>query len=312
MIKIIADTRIIAKSNERKVVSKKLLLLSILFLSFNVFPQTTSFSKKPLSKSLNKNYESQITVYLTEAKWNELFPNRYGKGELNQVKNGKDFYSFKSFLKAAQYFPGFISGNEVSQKRELAAFLANIAQETSGGWDEAPGGYFKWGLYFLKETSITKNDYADYSKKNYPPVKGKSYYGRGPKQLSWNYNYGQFSEAWFGTKDSLLRHPEWLEQNAVLSFASAIWFWMTPQFPKPSCHEIMTGKWKPTDADLQKGRKPGFGATVNVINGGVECGIGKDLDKTVYRYRYYLYFCKYFQVSPGENIECTNQTPFGQ
>ena len=33
----------------------------------------------------------------------------------------------------------------------MSAFLANIAQETSGGWSNAPEGYFKWGLYFLEE-----------------------------------------------------------------------------------------------------------------------------------------------------------------
>jgi len=158
----------------------------------------------------------------------------------------------------------------------------------------------------------TKNRYADYTKQKYLPVPGKSYMGRGPKQLSWNYNYGQFSEAWYGTKDSLLLYPERLAQDPVLSFASAIWFWMTPQFPKPSCHDIMTGNWSPTPKDIQKGRLPGFGATVNVINGGVECGNGTELDKTGNRYRYYQYFCHYFQVSPGENISCDNQKPFGQ
>jgi hypothetical protein len=38
-------------------------------------------------------------------------------------------------------------------RRELAAFLANIAQETSGGWNDAPGGYYKWGLYFIEENN---------------------------------------------------------------------------------------------------------------------------------------------------------------
>lgn len=46
----------------------------------------------------------------------------------------------------------------------------------------------------------------------------------------------------------------------------------------------------PTADDIQKGRLPGFGATVNVINGGVECGTGADSSKTKYRYQYYQYF----------------------
>lgn len=292
---------------------KYLLSLFILFSLFNGHCQSNLPVKEPLGLSRNRPAKTNLTRYLNESKWNDLFPNRFGHGKNSLKTRIPDFYSFQAFVEAARYFPEFLTGNTVTQKRELAAFLANIAQETSGGWAEAPGGYFKWGLYFIKEQEdSTKNLYADYSKKNYPPVEGKSYMGRGPKQLSWNYNYGQFSEAWFGSKDSLLLHPEWLAHKPVLSFASAIWFWMATQFPKPSCHDIMVGNWKPTPNDILKGRVPGFGATVNVINGGVECGTGTALEKTAYRYRYYQYFCQYFQVSPGENINCDNQKPFGQ
>jgi hypothetical protein len=288
-------------------------LALILTFSINVYLQSANPTKQPLLRALNCHTKTSLTSYLNEVKWNELFPNRHGFKLQKGKKNATDFYSFKAFVTAAKIFPEFLTGDVNIQKRELAAFLANIAQETSGGWAEAPGGYFKWGLYFVEEKQDgIKNNYTDFSKKNYLPISGISYYGRGPKQLSWNYNYGQFSEAWFGTKDSLLLHPEWLAQDPVLSFASAIWFWMTPQFPKPSCHDIMSGKWKPNANDIEKGRISGFGATVNVINGGVECGNGINLDKTTYRYQYYTYFCKYFHVSPGENISCSNQIPFGQ
>jgi hypothetical protein len=157
-----------------------------------------------------------------EKKWNELFPELYGIGLKDSINNNPDFYSFKSFVAAAKLFPVFLSdGNESTQKKELAAFLANIAQETSGGWPTAPGGYFKWGLYFLEEKgSGHLNTYNDTSNKNYSGVSGKYYYGRGPKQLSWNYNYGQFSETWYGNKDTLLLHPELLSKDPVLSFAS--------------------------------------------------------------------------------------------
>jgi len=289
------------------------IIVLVFIFSLNGFSQTKVGTKIPLKISDHRHGRTALTQYLTEAKWNVLFPNRHGRIAKAGTKKSGDFYSFKSFVAAARYFPEFITGDVVTQKRELAAFLANIAQETSGGWNEAPGGYFKWGLYFVEEMEDnTRNKYADSTKKNYPPVAGKSYMGRGPKQISWNYNYGQFSEAWYGSKDTLLIHPERLAQDPVLSFASAIWFWMTPQFPKPSCHDIMSGAWKPTANDLQKGRIPGFGATVNVINGGVECGNGIEMAKTGNRYRYYQYFCHYFQVSPGENVSCDNQKPFGQ
>jgi len=290
-------------------------LFFIIFLSISIqgYSQSVFPIKEPIRFSHHQPGKTALNHLLTEAKWNELFPNRYGRGERSLKTKVADFYSFKSFLAAVRFFPDFLSGNEGTQKRELAAFLANVAQETSGGWAEAPGGYFKWGLYYLEEMEdSTKNKYADYTKINYMPVPGKSYCGRGPKQLSWNYNYGQFSEAWYGTKDSLLLHPERLAHDPVLSFASAIWFWMTPQFPKPSCHDIMTGNWKPTSNDLINGRVPGFGATVNVINGGIECGTSHELEKTTFRYKYYQFFCNYFRVSPGENINCSSQKPFGQ
>jgi basic endochitinase B len=289
---------------------KKLIIIFILSIAINGFSQFVEPINKALCLSVHKKGKTALTQHLNEKKWNELFPNRHG---FSKKKPSSDFYTFKALVTAAKVFPDFLKGDAITQKRELAAFLANIAQETSGGWNDAPGGYFKWGLYFVEEKQDgSKNAYADFTKNNYPPVKGKFYFGRGPKQLSWNYNYGQFSEAWYGSKDTLLQHPERLAQDAVLSFASAIWFWMTPQFPKPACHDIMTGSWKPNTNDLQKGRLPGFGATVNVINGGIECGTGKDMEKTAYRYKYYLYFCKYFNVSPGENINCSNQKPFGQ
>ena len=257
---------------------------------------------------------SNLPKYLDEEKWNELFPRRYGIGLKDSVNHIADFYSFKTFLSVAKVFPDFLSeGNQTDQKRELAAFLANIAQETSGGWDAAPGGYFQWGLYFLEEGMPGRlGNYADTTKKKYPPVADKYYFGRGPKQLSWNYNYGQFSEAWYGNKDTLLLHPELLSKDPIASFASALWFWMTPQYPKPSCHDIIIGKWTPTAKDVQQGRVPGFGSTVNVINGGIECGKGDDLKQTKYRYLYYKYFCSFFKISPGDNISCSNQEPFGK
>lgn len=261
--------------------------------------------------------KSCVMRYLNERQWNELFPNRYGVSTYKDPKRAPatagDFYSFKAFCEAAKHFPAFLNeGKQADRKRELAAFLANAAQETSGGWDEAPGGYFKWGFYFVEEQDWSKghNVYADTTKKNWLPVPGVSYHGRGPKQLSWNYNYGQFSQAYFGDKDSLLRHPELLATDPVVSFASAIWFWITAQPPKPSCHDIMIQKWIPAARDSAAGRYPGFGTTVNVINGGVECGLADPKKKTLNRYAYYLYFCKYFKVDPGENVDCNGQKPF--
>jgi len=300
-------------ANLRLMIKNRVAILSCILLgSIAGFCQAKD---QPLKDHLHHTGKSPVTQYLDKKTWNELFPHRNGVGDNKAGNKGIDFYSFQSLVSAAGAFPLFLNeGDDTARRRELAAFLANIAQETSGGWASAPGGYFKWGLYFNEEQfpAGTHNNYADTAKKNYPPVAGKSYHGRGPKQLSWNYNYGQFSEAWYGSKDSLLQHPERLVKDPVLSFASAIWFWMATQPPKPSCHDIMVGKWRPLEADIQKGRLPGFGATVNVINGGVECGTGTTAEKTGYRYAYYQFFCRVLHVFPGQNTSCSNEVPFGR
>jgi hypothetical protein len=87
---------------------------------------------------------------------------------------------------------------------------------------------------------------------------------------------------------------------------------MTPQYSKPSCHDIMGGKWIPTKNEIQKGRMPGFGATVNVIMGGVECGNRVEQERTLSRDKYFQFFCNYFRVPPSENIRCKTQKPFDQ
>ncbi len=56
----------------------------------------------------------------------------------------------------------------------------------------------------------------------------KMYYGRGPMQLSWDYNYKSFSQYYF-KDDRLLNNPALVDKDAVICWASAIWFWMTPQ-----------------------------------------------------------------------------------
>lgn len=264
------------------------------------------------------NKETHLTKFLNKKKWAKLFPNRFHISPLADADfkgiPKKEFYSFAAFESAAKLFPLFLGeGSDSTQKRELAAFLANMAHETNGGSDEVPGGMNYWGLYYVQEKGFPNKrfDYADSNNKRWLPVSGKSYHGRGPLQLSWNYNYGQFSEAYFGNKQVLLDHPEMLIQDPVLCFASAIWFWVRDQYPKPSCHSIMVGNWVPNAKDINANRLPGFGAVVNVINGGLECGVNHS-ENTRYRYGLYQFFCDFLQINIGENAECSTQKPFGQ
>ena len=211
-------------------------------------------------------------------------------------------------------------GDINTRKRELLAFLANISQETTGGWPTAPGGQFAWGLYFREEQGYEGTTNIGYRVDHaiYPPAPGKSYHGRGPIQLSYNYNYGQASEFLFGDKNILLANPEKVIQEGVIAFETGIWFWMTPQYPKPSCHDVMIpGKWTPTPAEAAGGLKAGFGTTVNIINGGVECGGATENNKVLSRIGHFQRYTGIKQVSMElnggnntANLGCANMKRF--
>ncbi|MDO3642772.1 chitinase [Mucilaginibacter sp. L3T2-6] len=185
-----------------------------------------------------------------------------------------------------------------TNKRELAAFFANIAHETRHG----ENGQYNDGLMFIHENNtslpyVTEND-------AYPAVPGKKYYGRGPLQLSYNGNYGYASDCIFGDKKILLENPEKVENDAVTAFKTAIYFWMTPQTAKPSAHDVMIGKWQPTAADKAANRLPGFGMTINIINGEVECNKGENIFSMNDRIGFYQHFLKAFGIT-DDNCACS-------
>ncbi|MNW07466.1 Chitinase class I [compost metagenome] len=68
----------------------------------------------------------------------------------------------------------------------------------------------------------------------------------------------------------LLNDPDRIAVEGRLGFTTAILFWLTPQDPKPSAHDIMAGNYVPTSEQLAKGLVPGIGATIMVINGAWE------------------------------------------
>lgn len=202
-------------------------------------------------------------------------------------------------------FADFANATSVTNnKRELAAFLANISKETTGGWQVPVGGgsagdYAQWGLYFVHEVGYTSaNGAGTYSQASteYPPNPAKGYYGRGPIQLSWNYNYGQFSKFLYNDVNVLLNNPDLIQQDGILAFKSAIWFWMMPQWPKPSCHQVMHDLWVPQVGEYSANKMytKGFAHANNIINGGLECRSASTAaftQKVVLRselYKYYL------------------------
>jgi hypothetical protein len=192
-----------------------------------------------------------------------------------------------------------------TNKKELAAFLANIAHETRFGED----GKFNDGLIFIHEKDTTNAYIADNDE--YPPTKGKKYYGRGPIQLSYNGNYGKASNFIFGDRKVLLNNPKLIETDPVVAFETAIWFWMTPDTRKPSAHDVMIGKWQPNVVDKAKGRTPGFGMTINIINGEVECNKGEQMVGMNDRINFYQFFLKQLGASdPNCACSCGKMQPY--
>jgi len=241
---------------------------------------------------------SGFAEVLSSATFAALFPNRNA------------LYSYEALRSAAAKYPAFANTGSLEQRRrEVAALLANAAHETTGGWAAAPGGPEAWGLYFTQEVGCETGactQYCDAANTEYPCKPGKTYHGRGPIQLSWNYNYGLLAKT-LGL--DLLDNPDLVTSNGDIAFETALWFWMTTQLPKPSAHDAILGSWQPASTDLQANRRPGFGLTVNIINGRLECGMPTD-DRVHDRMRFYRHFCGILAVDPGENLECANMTPY--
>ncbi|PUZ40322.1 hypothetical protein GQ55_9G413600 [Panicum hallii var. hallii] len=220
---------------------------------------------------------------ITQDVYNAMLPNRD-----NSICPAKGFYTYDAFIQAASAFPAFgTGGSDEANKRELAAFFGQTSHETNGG----AAGQYTWGYCYKEEIS----------KGTSPP-----YYGRGPIQLTGQANYQQAGDA---IGEDLVGNPDLVSTNAVISFKTAIWFWMTAQPPKPSCHDVILGNWAPSDADAAAGRVPGYGAITNIINGGVECGVGPN-DANVKRIGYYQRYCDMFGVGYGDNLDCYSQQHF--
>ncbi|CAI9770876.1 unnamed protein product [Fraxinus pennsylvanica] len=204
---------------------------------------------------------ASVADIVTDAFFNSIANQAPGNCE------GKGFYTRAAFLEALRSYPKFGTvGSADDSKREIAAFFAHVTHET---------GHF----CHIEETGGRSKNYCK-TNTEYPCAPGKGYYGRGPLQLSWNYNYGPAGRS-IGFDG--LRNPEIVATNRIVSFKTALWFWMN------QCHNIITSG-------------QGFGATIRAINGN-ECNGGNSGTVNA-RVGYYTDYCNKLQVNPGNNLRC--------
>lgn len=215
--------------------------------------------------------------------------------------------------------------------REVATLFAHFTQESSQNnkWLQDAKGIDLWrqGLYYINELGCgpgfagNGTPACDYIQKGWadeawPSQENAQYHGRGPFQLSYNFNYGQFSnvfiESKYHSKLEFLEHPENVAKDAYTAFSAAIWFYMTPQSPKPSMHDVMCGLFKPNEIDENFGIKGGFGTTINIINGGVECGGSTENKKASNRGDYFQEFLNVLGLDPSKetNLGCAGEKKF--
>ncbi|MCK6741526.1 glycoside hydrolase family 19 protein [Enterobacter cloacae] len=263
----------------------------------------------------------RVEGILKESDWEYLFP-----------LHAKD-YSYSNFLKAVGKFPALCDtyndgrDSEAICRKELATMFAHFAQETGGHESWRPEPEWRQALVYVREMGWSEGQKGGYNGECNPDVwqgqtwpcgKDKdgdflSYFGRGAKQLSYNYNYGPFSEAMYGDVRTLLDKPE-LVADTWLNLASAIFFFAYPQPPKPSMLQVIDGTWQPNDHDKANGLVPGFGVTTQIINGGVECGGPTEIAQSQNRIKYYKEFANYLKVPvpADEVLGCANMKQFDE
>ncbi|GGN09786.1 putative chitinase/chitodextrinase [Actinoplanes campanulatus] len=202
---------------------------------------------------------------VSEAQFNQMFPSRIA------------FYSYAGLIDAVKKYPAFTTtGSDTVKKQEAAAFLANINHESGG-------------LVYVEE--INQANWPLYCDRSQPygcPAGQNAYHGRGPIQLSWNFNYKAAGDA-LGI--DLLNNPDRVKNESSVAYQTAVWYWMTQRGP---------GTMTPHDAMVNS---RGFGETIRSINGSLECNGGNPA-QVQSRVDAYQRFSAILGVSPGANLYC--------
>ncbi|MBB4844487.1 putative chitinase [Paucibacter oligotrophus] len=204
----------------------------------------------------------------SEAQFEQLFPQRL------------PFYSYAGFVAAARSFSGFAAqGPAELRRQEMAAFLANIAHESDS-------------LKAVREYNQANYDHYCSLAEGRSCAPGQQYYGRGPIQLSWNYQYLAAGQA---LGEDLWAEPDRVAREPKLAWQTAIWYWMSQPGPAsvPAHQAMVAGA--------------GFGASIRAINGALECDQAADsaaARQIARRIDFYRRAAALFNVPPGPRLGC--------
>jgi len=202
---------------------------------------------------------------VTEANFNQMFPGR------------NPFYTYSGLLSAMNAFPAFAkTGTDTIRRQEAAAFLANVSHETGGL------------VHIVEQNTANYPHYCDASQPYGCPAGQAAYYGRGPIQLSWNFNYKAAGDA-LGLP--LLTNPYLVQNDASVAWRTGLWYWMTQNGP---------GTMTPHNAMINS---RGFGETIRSINGSIECNGGNPA-QVQSRVTKYQQFVQILGTTAGSNLSC--------
>ncbi|KAL8142716.1 hypothetical protein V2J09_015748 [Rumex salicifolius] len=201
--------------------------------------------------------------------------------------NPKHFLSSLLFLGilAISLQPSLVAGVNVASVVTPKFFNSIISQAgfgckgksfyTRAGFLNAVKSFPKFGHHFCYIEEINKSKYCFNTCKCNAK---KSYYGRGPIQLTWNCNYAAAGR-YLGL--DLVNHPELVATSPSVSFKASLWYWKSR-----------------VESHLDEG----FAGTIRAINGG-ECR-GGNRAAVANRVKYYKKYCKAFEITPGPNLYC--------
>ena len=228
-------------------------------------PTISTWFWEPFACDGGTNPPTQGGFVVSEAQFNQMFPSR------------NSFYTYAGLTAALSAYPGFANtGSDTIKKQEAAAFLANVNHETGGL------------VYIVEQNTANYPHYCDTSQSYGCPAGTAAYYGRGPIQLSWNFNYKAAGDS-LGI--DLLHNPNLVQTDSAVAWKTGLWYWNTQSGP---------GTMTPHDAMVNS---RGFGETIRSINGSIECNGGNPA-QVQSRVDAYNRFVQILGTTAGGNLSC--------